>query len=168
MRILVTRPDPGATDLAARLEAMGHDVLIDPLLSVELLAPPLTDLGSLQAIAVTSRNALHSLARYPDVLDKLKTKPLFAVGPATAALARAMGFTHVHEGPGDAAGLAVTVRSALRAGAGPILYLRGETAAFDLADDLGQYGLTVQTAIVYRTVPARALLPATLEALARI
>lgn len=167
MRLLVTRPGDAAADLAARLEALGHTVLLDPLLSVELLDPVLLDLDRVQAIAVTSRNALHSLARHPAVLALLAATPLFAVGPATAAFARSLGFTHIHEGPGDAAGLATCIRSTQRADVGPILYLRGETAAFELAGDLGQLGLTVQTAIVYRTVPARAFLPATLDALAR-
>jgi uroporphyrinogen-III synthase len=166
MPLLITRPKAAAAELATRLEALGHTVLLDPLLSVELLDPPLTDLDGVQAIAVTSSNALHSLAPHPKVLTRLATMPLFAVGPATATLARTMGFTHIHEGPGDAAGMAAYVRSTLRAGNGSLLYLRGETTAYDLARDLGSHGLTVQTAVVYRTVPASALLPATLEALA--
>ena len=167
MRILVTRPQAAAEELGARLEALGHTVLIDPLLRVALLDFALTDVAGLQAIAVTSRHALHSLARQPDVLTRLSTKPLFAVGPATAALGRAIGFTTLHEGPGDAAGLASTIRSVLQPADGPILYLSGETTAVDLALNLMRRGLTVQTAVAYRTAPATTLLPATLDALAR-
>ena len=167
MRILVTRPQASAQELGARLEALGHTVLIDPLLRVALLDFALTDVAGLQATVVTSRHALHSLARQPDVLTRLSSKPLFAVGPATAALGRAMGFEKLHEGPGDAAGLAAAIRSALPGTGRPILYLRGEVTAFDLAQDLNRHGLTVQTAVAYRTAPAITLLPATLDALAR-
>lgn len=167
MRILVTRPQASAQELGARLEALGHSVLIDPLLRVALLDFALTDVAGLQATAVTSRHALHSLERHPDVLARLSSKPLFAVGPATAALGRAMGFEKLHEGSGDAAGLAIAIRSALPGTGRPILYLRGEVTAFDLAQDLNRHGLTVQTAVAYRTAPAMTLLPATLDALAR-
>ncbi len=166
MRILVTRPLATATELAERLEALGHTVLIDPLLSVELLDPPPMDFVNVQAVAITSTNALQSLARHPEMLANLAAIPLFTVGSATTAHARGLGFVRIHEGPGDAAALASTIQSSLSANAGPLLYLRGETTAFDLARDLGQHGWTVQNAVVYRTSPARTLAPATLAALA--
>ena len=36
MRLLVTRPEPDATALKARLIAQGHEVLVEPLLNVSL------------------------------------------------------------------------------------------------------------------------------------
>ena len=166
MRLLITRPAAAAAKLAGQLEALGHTVLVDPLLTVELLDPPLENLLGVQAIAITSSNALHALARRPRVLTELVAQPLFAVGPATARLARSMGFVRVHEGPGDAAGLASCIRSTLDAGAGPVLYPKGEMTAFDLAGTLGRHGWSVQTAVAYRTIPAQSLLPTTLAILA--
>jgi uroporphyrinogen-III synthase len=174
MHILVTRPEDEAAELRARLEALGHTVLVDPLLHVELIDPAVTDVAGIAAVAVTSRNALRSLAAHPDLLARLAAKPVYAVGVATAAYSRSIGFSTIYEGPGSAAGLAdlITARLSGTAGnlqypCGQILYLRGEDVAFDLAAALTPHGLTVQPAVTYRTVLAQALSGATLAALSR-
>ena len=165
MRILVTRPHADAMELRAQLEARGHTVLVDPLLRVELVDVAVSRVEAVQAVVVTSRNALQSLARFPDLTTKLAGKPLYAVGPATATLGRAMGFAIVHEGPGDAAGLAALLGARLPASAGQVLYLSGLETAFDLPKALDPFRLAVQTAVVYRTEPAQALALAVLDGL---
>ena len=90
MRFLVTRPQPDADALCERLRAMGHAGLIDPLMSIAWLEPPRLDLDRCQAVVATSRNALRALARHPERLADLVGLPLFAVGAATADLARSL------------------------------------------------------------------------------
>ncbi len=63
------------------------------------------DLDAAQALIVTSRNALRALSAHRH-LDKARKLPLFAVGEATAAAARELGFAEVTPGPGTGAGLA--------------------------------------------------------------
>ncbi|EGX99558.1 uroporphyrinogen-III synthase [Nitrospirillum viridazoti Y2] len=59
--VLITRPQPEADRTAAAVAALGHDVLIDPLLTVEdmdVALPP-----HVQAVLITSVNGVRALAR---------------------------------------------------------------------------------------------------------
>lgn len=169
--VLVTRPEPDAAHLVARLAALGHPSIVDPLLAAEYFAlEPETAAGA-DAVVVTSRNALRALAGSP-VLGQLSRLPLFAVGAATAGLARELGFMHVVTGTGGAAELAPLVVErigAWRRGADApqVLYLAGEALAFDMGSALTQSGLSVRQATVYRMVAAKSLRPETGTALAR-
>lgn len=162
MRVLVTRPEPEASALCERLRTLGHSVLVDPLLKIEFLASPIRADLPYQAIVATSQNALRGLARNAALQARLTTCPLYAVGPATAALAKSLGFVRVIEGTGTAAGLAELICRRLEPGLGPILSLAGEITAFDLPKSLRAHGLPVETAIVYRATAARTLSPGTL------
>ena len=121
MRVLVTRPRPDAERTAARLAALGHEPIVVPLQDIL----PLPDAGvpaTVDAVAVTSANALRQAA--PALVRMLAAKPCFAVGRQTASVARDCGFGDVREGPGEAAGLAGFVGSALRQGS-RLAYLCG-------------------------------------------
>ena len=177
MRVLVTRPQPDAAHLSRRLETLGHSVLVDPLLSVTWLdLPPCAATGAPQAppqllpqpyggVIATSQNALRAIARHPAVLARLRPHTLYAVGPATAALARTHGFADIVEGPGTAAQLAATIEERLPLPAAPLLSLTAETAAFDMVAALQAHGIPTKSWPVYRMTPAQALQPETLRAL---
>jgi uroporphyrinogen-III synthase len=165
--VLITRPQPEAAELRDRLTALGRTSLIDPLLSVEHLDPSLDRQAPYQAIMVTSGNALRALARHPDRLAWAITRPLFAVGPATAALGKSLGFSRVIQGPGTAAELADTIRAQLRPDGGPLLNLTGEITAFDLVAALRPMGYAVDSMVMYRMVAAQALMPGTITRLTR-
>jgi uroporphyrinogen-III synthase len=96
MRLLVTRPQPGADATAAALQALGHQPLVAPLLATEALAwaPPaaLPDAIIISSAAVL-RHAGPGLAA-------LAGLPALCVGAATAAAARAAGLADVRVGPG--------------------------------------------------------------------
>ena len=91
-RILITRPEPDASDWRTQFEARGAQVTIDPLLEIELLPPQTANLTGVQALIATSRNALRALQNSP-ILPQAATLPIFTVGPATTQLARDLGFT---------------------------------------------------------------------------
>ena len=150
MRLLVTRPEDDAAAQAAALTARGHDVLLAPLLQIEMQQPRL-DLDNVQAVIVTSRNALRALSGHPQK-DAVIQRPAFAVGETTARAASDMGFTEIAVGPGNGAGLAEVIRDSAEPVQGALLHLSGEDVAFDLAAALPVYEL--RRAVMYRAVAA--------------
>ncbi len=88
--LIILRPEPGASRTAARAQALGLRVVRFPLfavLPVEWAAP---DPRDYDAIILTSANAIRHGG---EELFKLQSLPVHAVGEATAAMARAAGFT---------------------------------------------------------------------------
>jgi uroporphyrinogen-III synthase len=146
VRVWISRTAPGADATAARVAALGHEPLVAPVLGVRLLRPDI-DLTGVAAIAVTSVHAL-------DALSGLKAShglPLYAVGPATAAAARAAGFADIVEAGPEAAALAA--RIAAERPQGVVLHPRAQEAARDLQADLAGAGVEVRAVVAYRTLP---------------
>ncbi|MHA1553424.1 MAG: uroporphyrinogen-III synthase, partial [Alphaproteobacteria bacterium] len=162
MRVLLTRPEPDATATAGRLSERGHTVHHALLLSVHLKAEPaLTEAPG--GIVVTSRNAVRALATWRSS-GKWHDLPLFAVGDASADLARAHGFADVRSAGGDVGALRALVRRTADPHAGPLLYPAARQPAADLAGDLlagdpQVDGLSVMVVEAYHTEPAKRLDP---------
>jgi uroporphyrinogen III methyltransferase/synthase len=87
VRIVVTRAEGQAAPLVERLEALGHEVVSCPLISIEPLGDEPIDPEPYDWVVVTSPNGAAELAR------RLSRKPhnLAAIGPGTAAELRARG-----------------------------------------------------------------------------
>lgn len=164
MHLLVTRPEPDAIKLRALLEEHGHEATVEPLQSVEFEDAEPIELDGVQALIATSRNALAALAEDPS-LPLARDLPLFAVGRATAARARAMGFATVITGAGTAAELAQHIVSVVEPSAGFLLHLAGEQLAGDIKADLEAHGFRVLQPVVYRMVAATRLGAVTLDRL---
>ncbi|MGB3834338.1 MAG: uroporphyrinogen-III synthase, partial [Mesorhizobium sp.] len=149
LRVLVTRPEPGAARTAKALEAMGHRPILLPLSETRPLP---VDAGALpariDAVAATSANALR-LA--PSALvARLAALACHAVGAKTAEAARAAGFAHVEEGPGDAEALAARIGPGL---AGKSLaYLCGRVRLSRFEERLAATGVRVAAVETYDTV----------------
>lgn len=158
MRVLVTRPEEDAGGLCERIQALGLEAFHAPLTKIEMLPDITIGLEGVQALVATSRNALRALVDNP-AIDAARRLPLLAVGKATAALGRDIGFGDVRTGPGNGAGLAETIRATLDPADGALLHISGEVLAFDLAAALAPPGYTVRRAIVYRSAPAERLPP---------
>jgi uroporphyrinogen-III synthase len=165
MRLLVTRPEPDALRLAAVLEEAGHEAVIEPLLGVSFEGGDPVELEGAQALIATSRNALRALKAGP-ALAEARSLPLFAVGKATAAAARALGFEVVVTGAGTAAELVGHIVSALDPAAGLLVHLAGATLATDLMGELEGHGFRVLQPVVYRMLPATTFADSTVEQLA--
>ena len=146
-RVLVTRPEPGASRTARRLQSLGYEPVVVPLSHVETvpIAPP--DPTAFDAIAVTSANALRALD--PQIVQSLIQRRLFCVGKATAEEARQVGFGEVFIGAGTGAGLATLVACTLPAG-GKLLYLCGAPRDEDFEGALAEAGILVEPVEVYR------------------
>ncbi len=81
MRVIVTRPEGQGGELAGRLEALGHEVVLCPLVRIEPLGSDPIDVTAYDWVVVTSANGARELAR------RISGRPrrLAAIGPATAA-----------------------------------------------------------------------------------
>jgi len=88
------------------------------------------------------------------------------VGPATAALARELGFEQIIAGDGSASDLAPLIADSKIGEAGPLVHVAGEEVAYDLAAELAARGIEVRKVIAYRAVPALAFTPPTAQAIA--
>lgn len=154
MHFLITRPEPAATQTAARLRALGHEATVDPMLRIAPTTDPLPA-GPFDAVAFTSINGVKAFASHPEG-PGLYHLPAFAVGTRTAKEARAVGFTHVTDCAGDADALAGRLAEALPKGA-RVLNPAGEDRAADLAELLKAPGLDLVLTIIYAAQPADAL-----------
>ena len=148
-RVLVTRPDPGATRTARRLEALGFEPVLLPL--SETRALPVAR-GSVPtdatAVAVTSANALRHAPS--GLIERLRRLPCHAVGARTAESARKAGFFSVNEGPGDAAALADMI--AIELGKTTLAYLCGRVRMPEFERRLGMNGTKVAPIETYDTI----------------
>jgi len=153
MRLLVTRPEPDAGREAEALAVRGHEAVLAPLLKIEFTRDVPLDFAGVQALIVTSRNALRARRELPDA----RKLPLFAVGEATARAARDIGFANVTTGPGTAEELAELIAATLEPKRGPLVHLAGETLAFDLKSRLEAKGFTLCQRVLYRARPAEQL-----------
>ena len=147
MRVVVTRPQADSERTAAALEALGHEVLVAPLMRIEPVAVDLA--GTWSAIVITSANALQAV---PATTDGVKTLPVFAVGDRSAEAARRAGFAEVSSANGDIKGLARLVAARAVGAKAPLLYLAGEDRAGDLVAQLAAHGIDAEMKVVYRTV----------------
>ncbi|HHI82935.1 MAG TPA: uroporphyrinogen-III synthase, partial [Rhizobiales bacterium] len=142
-------------------EALGCEVVIEPLLIIEPDSGSPIDITGIQALIVTSRNALRALNANAH-LQTLRSLPLFAVGDATGALAVDMGFQTVCPGTGEARDLPALIARTLPDRTGPVLHLAGDVLAFDLERPLREAGYSLRRQIIYRSRTARNFSPAVL------
>ena len=140
--VLITRPSFGDATCAA-IEARGYLPVAAPFLVIEHF--PLTIPRPLQAILVTSGNALPSL--------RAVNLPLLAVGDATAERARAHGFADVRSAAGDAAALADLAAALAEPAGAPLLLASGQGQGQALAADLRRRGFRVIRRVCYAARP---------------
>jgi uroporphyrinogen-III synthase len=155
MRLLVTRPEPDALLLKARLETLGHTAVVAPMLSVSFDDAEAFDLSEVQALVATSRNGLRGL-KAQNAHRIAALLPIYCVGRATAKDAAALGFTEIVTGGGSVATLVPEIVASADPQAGVLLHLAGDELAGSLAEDLEQHGFRLLQPIVYRMVPAAA------------
>ena len=143
MRVIVTRPEGQADSLADGLRALGHEVVLCPLVRIEPLGDEPIDVSAYDWVIVTSANGAAELAR------RLRGRPrrLAAVGPATAAALAA----HGHDA--DLVPAVATqegLLDELPRPAGRVLVAAAESARRLLVDALG-----ADFVALYRTVELR-------------
>ncbi|MDR3521034.1 MAG: uroporphyrinogen-III synthase [Acidocella sp.] len=155
MKILVTRPEPGASLTAARLTSMGYEPVVAPCLAISRHAATLPQHPA--AIIVTSSQVI------PALPERYRNTPIFCVGDATAGRLREAGFNSVISASGDAKDLAALIIAHRLPGS--YLLAVGARHGLALAQQLRKAGLTITRRTVYAATPARALPPAVRTAL---
>lgn len=152
MRIAVTRPEEDSGPLQAKLEAMGHEPVAVPLLTIAPRPRVVIPERRWQAVAVTSANGIRAL---PDGALP-KSLRMLTVGPQSLKAALAAGYRAEAHG-GDVHGLARFIRDNLCYEDGPVLYLSGQETAGDLEGQLNAAGFECVRVVLYDAVPASTL-----------
>jgi uroporphyrinogen-III synthase len=170
MRLLVTRPEPDASETAAKLRALGHEVLVEPLLTIAFNSPP-AQIAKPAALIFSSMNGGRAIATWP-VARGWNGVPVFAlagVADAITALAPgiAAGIKQVHGGVHTGADLAEAVRVVLPAGSGPVLYPAALDRSGELETALIAAGYDLRIVEAYRADPVQEFSSTTRDALAR-
>lgn len=153
MRVLVTRPIEDVEDTAAHLRDRGHMPVIAPLLEVRFRDGSELSFDGIQAVVATSANGIRALVRRSEKRDI----PLFAVGPQTAAAARAAGFGDVQNSRGDSVALADAISGWADRSKGPLLHVAGNEATGKLAARLSEHGFILRHEVLYDVVPVDTL-----------
>ncbi|SDA53576.1 uroporphyrinogen-III synthase [Mesorhizobium qingshengii] len=149
LRVLVTRPEPGASRTMSLLRDRGFEPILLPL--TETVAMPVAaDLpkAGAAAVAITSANAVRHAPK--EVIAALAALPCHAVGKRTAEAALKAGFLSVSVGPGDAEALADSL-----AGDVPgktVVYLCGRVRFPAFEQRLEAAGVPVQAVETYDTL----------------
>lgn len=151
--IWITRARPGAEATARKVEALGFEAVVDPLLELIDLKPDL-DLTGVTALAFTSANGVEAFAR----LSPRRDLAVFTVGDATAGAALAAGFAAPTSADGDIAALAEQLA---RARPASLLCVGAREPAGDLPSLLASRGVAARSLAVYAArdrAPGRATL----------
>lgn len=152
--ILITRPIEDAEVLAQRLEALGNQVTVAPMLDIYVLDDAKVEIEAAldqnpQAIILTSGNGARALAHLTDRRDI----PVIAVGEASAMAARHRGFTADFCANGDVEKLEEYIRSHCDKDNGPLLHIAGSVVAGDLKTHLQADGYSVERVTGYLAKP---------------
>jgi uroporphyrinogen-III synthase len=156
-RILITRPEPGATETARRVSALGLQPIVSPVLIItnSEFRPP----DHLAATVLTSRNAVAACSA------ALHERPVFTVGAATSARAIEAGFRNVFNADGDAAALAKLIANTISPAAGSLFFPAGKGQGGDLVTSLRARGFRILRRVAYRATSAPALPDAAIASL---
>jgi uroporphyrinogen-III synthase len=158
-RVLITSPEPGASQTATRLVALRHFPIVAPVLSIvpKAVHPP----AVWAATVLTSRNAVQAC---PHVMH---SHPVFAVGTATAAEAVNAGFSQVFNADGDASALTDLIANTLFPQHGTLVLAVAQGQGVELADALRERGFRVLRRVAYRSAPVEKLSAEAQSALAQ-
>lgn len=102
-RLVILRPEPGASASVALAEEWGIEAIAIPLFDVRAVPWSAPDPCGFDAIVATSANAFRHGGTE---LARLSSLPVNAVGEATARAARSVGFAVANIGTGGAGSLA--------------------------------------------------------------
>ena len=148
--IAVTRARAQASALAARLSALGAEVVEAPAIKIEPLNPKLPDLATYDLLCLTSPNGVEQLfAALADARD-LAGITIAAIGPGTASALLAHGIKA--DVVPDRSIAEALVEALVDVPIERALIARAEEARDVLPDALAERGAAVDVLALYRTV----------------
>lgn len=137
-RLLVLRPEPGASATAERARASGFDPVVVPLFEVEPVEWQAPDAAAFDGLLLTSANAVR---RAGEKLERLRGLKTYAVGGATAEEAREAGFDIAATGDAGVERLLGSIEADLK-----LLHLCGEDRI-----EIPDARQTITPLVVYRS-----------------
>ena len=146
--VLVTRPEPGLSETMAAVARLGFTPVAGSLLRITGRATRLPGASRLDAIVLTSGQAVAALAAAARDDPGLRALLVFAVGDSTASRMRAAGFAHTSSAAGDATDLAALVCTAVPPPAA-LLLATGSGHGQGLAATLRAHGYRLHRRAVY-------------------
>lgn len=139
-RLLVLRPEPGASETAARARALGLEPVATPLFEIEPIAWEAPDPAGFDGLLLTSANAVRHAG---ERLKQYRGLQVYAVGDATARAARDAGFGVAATGDSGVDRLLGSIDGELR-----LLHLCGEDRR-----EPAEAAQEIRTVAVYRARP---------------
>lgn len=152
--IAITRPKAEKDALTATLQRRGYHVIHEPLTQIVFRQDALESIEQAlltepDAIIVTSQQGVRALAGCTGLRDMV----LLCVGPATARMAEACGFTRIYTAGGNVELLIEYILSAYDSES-RFVYISAEHTRVDIASLLSRQGMTVERIVAYEAVAA--------------
>ena len=147
MHILLTRPIDDSIEMIEKFKSLGHDVSHLPLLNIEKVNHENFNFNNYDALIFSSSNSI----RFLDIKNINKDIKCFSVGPATERKIRALGFQNVIPAEGSVNSLIEIIQNNFDTSDGKLLYISGETIAYELDKDLKSKGYNIDRLINYKT-----------------
>ena len=147
MHILLTRPIDDSIEMIEKFKSLGHDVSHLPLLNIEKVNHGNFNFNNYDAFIFSSSNSI----KFLDIKNINKNIKCFSVGSATERKIRALGFQNVIPAEGSVNSLIEIIQNNFDTSDGKLLYISGETIAYELDKDLKSKGYNIDRLINYKT-----------------
>ena len=149
--VLITRPEPGLSETASAVAALGWEPVLAPALHITPCQGGVLP-RQVAALLLTSGQAVAMAAEsVPPFI------PVFAVGDRTAQKAREAGFATVHSARGNAQALERLLLRHCAPMQGSLLLYSGMGQGMELAASLRTHGFRVVRRVAYRAAPVEVL-----------
>ena len=142
--VWVTRSEPGASQLAARLRGESYSVIVEPVVAIEAVAPEVPSTDPVDFTVVVSAHAVR------EGLDRIGGE-VIAVGKATAGVLEAHGIRARYPTDARSEGILEMFPSTDLSGV-RVRVLKGVGGRSLLENELARRGADVEVAAVYRRV----------------
>lgn len=152
MRILLTRPEAAALSLQEKLTAVGHEVALAPVLTIEPIEFSF-DAEGLGGILLTSASAAPALTKMASG-GLPRDTAIYAIGGTSAEAARRAGFENINSADGDRGEFTALIAARHNPTSGHLLHLSGRHRAGDIVAELQALGLGAERLRVYEAVAA--------------
>ena len=147
MHILLTRPLDDSLLMIQKFKDLGHDVSHLPLLKIEKVENDNFNFNNYDALIFSSSNSI----KFLNTKNINKNIKCFPVGPATEKKLRLQGFQNVIPAGGSVNSLLEIIQNNFDTSDGKLLYVSGETVAYELDKDLKSKGYNIDRLINYKT-----------------
>ncbi len=95
--VLITRPEPEASDFAEMMRKKGLNPIVFPVIEYQEVATEYDDVANYSSLVFTSAEAVRVFAKNSNIRDKT----IYTVGDRTAEVAQIAGFTDVYSASGN-------------------------------------------------------------------